>query len=64
MTLGEMFARLTKSLKKQTEKKWSKSKVRCKKCGTEWSVIYPKIPGGETKLQCPECGARESEVIT
>lgn len=55
---------LIDSFKKQLSKDWRKEKVRCCSCGNTWNCVFFNIKGGENKLQCPKCGARNSMVIT
>ena len=50
-------------IKKTNAKNWRKERVKCCRCGYEWNCIFPNIEGGEYKLQCNKCGARDSMVV-
>ena len=59
-----LFQPLFDYLNANIKKDWRKERVKCCKCGNEWNCVFYNIKGGEYKLQCPKCGARESMVIT
>lgn len=50
-------------IKKTNAKNFRKERVKCCKCGYEWNCIFPNIEGGEYKLYCNKCGARDSMVV-
>lgn len=49
--------------KKQLSTQFGVGRAKCLKCGHKWNVIYLKIKGGEKRLECPKCGARQSELV-
>ena len=45
------------------KKNWRKERVKCCECGYEWNCVFPNVEGGEYKLECDRCGARNSMVV-
>jgi hypothetical protein len=41
---------------------WLSSMVRCVICTHTWAAVYPAATN-EDKLECPSCGAQDSQVI-
>lgn len=41
---------------------WRSSFVRCVICTYEWAAAFP-IDCDESQLECPSCGAMDSELI-
>lgn len=62
-SLSEFLNRLKKSVNKETSKTWKKGRAKCNRCGYEWNAVYLYIPGGEKKLQCKKCKARDSTIV-
>lgn len=64
-SLSEIIERTKKSIKKEKERtnKFKSARAKCKKCGHEWNAIFFNVPNGETKLKCPKCGKRDSEIV-
>ena len=58
------MGQLSDYLKKTLAKQWGIGRAKCNECGYEWNVLYPKIEGGEAKLHCDKCGARNSKIIS
>lgn len=59
-----MFKSLFDYLQKLFRRDWRKEKVKCCSCGHTWNCIFPNVKNGETKLECPKCGKRNSMVVT
>lgn len=57
MTLADLFKNIL-------GKNWRKEKVRCCNCGNTWTCVFPNVKGGENKLECPKCKARNSRIVT
>lgn len=58
--MGQLGDYIRKCLSTQ----WAIGRAKCAECGNEWNVIYPKVKGGEYKLQCTKCGKRNSSIIS
>lgn len=41
---------------------WYAALVRCFICTYEWGAVWP-ASGDEDRLECPSCGAQDSEVV-